>query len=541
MSEKKRSLANIAGIVAAATLISKLFGLVRQAVIAAVLGTGYANGAFVFASIIPNFFLILLGGINGPFHSSIVSVLAKKDRKEAAPILEAVSTIVGLILIGVSVIVWVFAPQLLTLFATGLSQKAPEVREIAIQQLRLMAPTIWFTGMIGIGFGALNAVDIYWLPSISPLISSSGVIVAVGVLWLLFGSKVGDPSYAMTGGIALGVAFLAGTILQWLLQVIVQRSAGLGSLKFRFDLRSPAVKEVQKVMGPALFASGMLQINLITGMFFLSFVENPAAAVTSLDFANLLVQTPLGILSSMILVPLLPVFAKLSAPEHWPDLRQRIRQGMLMTAIAMLPLGGLMMALATPIVQVVYEYGKFKAQSSTGLVASILMAYAVGMFVYLGRDVLVRVFYSLGDGDTPFRITVVNIFLNAVLDYILVGRFGAPGVVLATVVVNISSVIALTYFLDRKLNGVGWQTWVMPIFGLTLISFIAGAISWGVAWGLQSWWSAQGWLFAVVKLTIAGGVGVICFAVLVTQLKLPEVEFFWDKIKSRLPRRFSNP
>lgn len=539
MSEKKRSLANIAGIVAAATLISKLFGLVRQIVIAAVLGTGHANGAFVFASIIPNFFLILLGGVNGPFHSSIVSVLAKKDRKEAAPILEAVSTIVGLVLILVSVVVWVFAPQLLTLFATGLSKTAPEVRDIAIQQLRIMAPTIWFTGMIGIGFGALNAIDIYWLPSISPLISSSGVIVALGVLWLLFGSKIGDPSYAMTGGIALGVAFLAGTILQWLLQVVVQRNAGLGSLKFRFDLHSPAVREVQKVLGPALFASGMLQINLITGMFFLSFVDNPAAAVTSLDFANLLVQTPLGILSSMILVPLLPVFSKLSAPEQWPDLRQRIRQGMLMTAIAMLPLGGFMMALATPIVQVIYEYGKFKAQSSTGLVASILMAYAVGMFVYLGRDVLVRVFYSLGDGDTPFRITVVNIFLNAVLDYLLVGRLGAPGVVLATVVVNIFSVIALTYFLDRKLNGVGWQTWAMPIVGLTLISFVAGAVSWGVSWGLQTWWGTHGWLFSVAKLTIAGGVGLCCFVALVTQLKLPEVDFFWQKLGSRLPGRLT--
>jgi putative peptidoglycan lipid II flippase len=539
VSEKKRSLASIAGLVAVATLISKLFGLARQAVIAAVLGTGYANGAFVFASIIPNFFLILLGGINGPFHSAIVSVLARKNQKEAAPILEAVSTIVGVILVIVSVVVWVFAPQLLTLFATGLAQRAPEVREIAIQQLRIMAPTIWFSGMIGIGFGALNAVDIYWLPSVSPLISSSGVIVAVGVLWLWLGSKISDPSYAITGGIALGVAFLVGTILQWLLQVIVQRNAGLGSLKFRFDLQSPAVKEVQKVMGPALFASGMLQINLITGMFFLSFVENPAAAVTSLDFANLLVQTPLGILSSMILVPLLPVFAQLSAPEDWPDLRQRIRQGMLLTAIAMLPLGALMMALATPIVQVIYEYGAFKAQSSTGLVASILMAYAVGMFVYLGRDVLVRVFYSLGDGDTPFRITVVNIFLNAVLDYILVGRFGAPGVVLATVVVNIFSVIALTYFLDRKLNGVGWQTWTMPILGLILVSFLAGASSWGIEVGLQHWWTSQGWLISVAKLTIAGTVGILLFTGLALQLKVPEVELFIGKIKDRLPRQQS--
>jgi putative peptidoglycan lipid II flippase len=538
VSEKKRSLANIAGIVAAATLVSKLFGLVRQVVVAAAFGVGNANGAFLFASLIPNFFVILLGGINGPFHSALVSVLAKRDRKEAAPILESVSTIVGLALLIPSVLVFIFAPQLLTIFATGLATKAPEVREIAIQQLRIMAPTAWFAGMIGIGFGALNAVDIYWLPSVSPLISSSGVIVAVGVLWLLLGSKIGDPDSAMLGGIALAIAFLAGTILQWLVQVIVQRKEGLGRLRFRFDLQSPAVKEVQKVMGPALFASGMLQINLYTGMFFLSFVDKPATAVAALDYSNLLVQTPLGILSNMILVPLFPLFSKLSAPEHWPDLRQRIRQGMLMTAIAMLPLGAFIMALATPIVRVVYERGAFDPEASR-VVAAVLMAYAVGMFVYLGRDVLVRVFYGLGDGDTPFRISVVNIFVNAVLDYLLVGRFGAPGVVMATVCVNIFSTIALTYFLDRKLNGVGWQNWAMPIVGLTLISFIAGAASWGVSWGLQFWWDTHGWLFVVVKLAIAGGIGLGLFLILVTQLKLPEVDLFVEKIKSRLPSRFA--
>jgi putative peptidoglycan lipid II flippase len=124
-----------------------------------------------------------------------------------------------------------------------------------------------------------------------------------------------------------------------------------------------------------------------------------------------------------------------------------------------------------------------------------------------------------------------------VLDYILVGRFGAPGVVLATVVVNIFSVIALTYFLDRKLNGVGWQTWTMPILGLTLVSFLAGASSWGIEVGLQHWWTSQGWLISVAKLAIAGTVGIILFTGLALQLKLPEVELFIGKIKDRLPGR----
>ena len=214
----------------------------------------------------------------------------------------------------VTVIVVVFAPQLLTLVARGLAEKEPLVREIAIQQLRIMAPTAWFAGMIGIGFGALNAADVYWLPSVSPLLSSVTIVVAVGGLAFWLGSHVGDPQYALLGGSVLAGAFVVGTVLQWAAQAIAQKQAGLGGFRLRLDLKNSAVKDVLTVMGPALFASGMLQINVYTDMYFTSYLEKPSAAVSALDYANLLVQTPLGILSNMILVPLLPVFSQLSDP-----------------------------------------------------------------------------------------------------------------------------------------------------------------------------------------------------------------------------------
>ena len=87
------------------------------------------------------------------------------------------------------------------------------------------------------------------------------------------------------------------------------------------------------------------------------------------------------------------------------------------------------------------------------------------MFAYLGRDVLVRVFYALGDGQTPFRISTFNIFLNIVLDWIFVKPFGAPGLVLATVGVNCSSMLMLLLLLDRKLNGLPWREWSCTNFG----------------------------------------------------------------------------
>jgi putative peptidoglycan lipid II flippase len=531
---KKRSLVNIASIVAIATLISKVFGLARQVILAAAFGTSAPYGAYQYASIIPSLFLILLGGINGPFHSSLVSVLAKKDNKESATIVQSISSLVGLVMLGVTVLMVVFAPQLITLMASGLTNTEPEVREMAIQQLRIMAPTAWFAGMIGIGFGALNAADVYWLPSVSPLLSSVAMIGSVVGLWLWKGSALMSAENGAMAGMVLAGAFVAGTVLQWGAQAIAQHQQGMGGFKFRMDLQNPDVKQVMRLMGPALFASGMLQINVYTDMQFTSYLPNPSAAVSALDYANLLVQTPLGILSSMILVPFLPIFSKLADPQHWGELKQRIRQGLLITATAMLPLGALMIALSKPIVQIVYERYAFSPESST-LVATVLIAYAFGMFVYLGRDVMVRVFYALGDSDTPFKISIVNIGLNALFDYFLL-PLGVQGLVFATVSVNVLSLITLTYFLNRKLNGLPWRSWGISIVGLTIASIIAGGASYGVLTWMQGLVGTRGFVPLVVELCGAGGIGLLIFGAIASQLRIPEVQMFGDRIQAKLKR-----
>ena len=514
---------------AVATLISKVFGLVRQQAIAAAFGVGPAVDAYSYAYVIPGFLLILLGGINGPFHSAIVSVLAKRDRSEAAPIVETITTYVGAVLLLVSVVLIVFSDFFIDLVGPGLS---PQVRAIAIQQLQIMAPMAALAGLIGIGFGTLNAADMYWLPSVSPLFSSITVIGGIAILALQLGPQITTPKYVMLGGMVLAWGTLSGAILQWLVQVVAQWRAGLGTLRLRFNWKLPGVSDVLKVMGPATLSSGMLQINLYTDLFFASSIPGAAAAIS---YAGLLVQTPLGIISNMILVPLLPIFSRLAAPENWPELKQRIRQGLLLTAITMLPLGALMMTLAVPIVQVVYQRGAFKSEASQ-LVASLLLAYGFGMFVYLARDVLVRVFYALGDGETPFRISIINILLNAVLDYILVQRFGASGLVLATVGVNITSTVALLWLLDRKLSGLPLREWSFPILSLIACSFVAGLASWGVSWGFQQAWSTQALLIQLVQLSLAGLVGLGIFALFATQLKLPEVDIFVSRIRQKLGR-----
>jgi len=534
-----RSLRRIALIVAVATALSKVAGLVRQQVIAAAFGVGAAYDAYNYAYVLPGFLLILLGGINGPFHSAMVSVLARRPREEGAHVLAAINTIVGAGLIGVTLVLLVAADPLITLVGPGLDA---ERHAIAVLELRWMAPMALFSGLIGLGFGALNAADVFWLPSVSPLLSSVAVIGGLGLLWWQVGPALALPQQAVLGGIVLAASTTLGALLQWLIQLPALAKQGLNKFQLVWDWKHSGVQEVLQVMGPATFSSGMLQINVFTDLFFASGILGAAAG---LGYANLLVQTPLGLISNALLVPLLPVFARLTAPADRPALIDRIRQGLMLSSASMLPLGALFVALAGPIVALVYERGAFDHQAAV-IVTSLLMAYGFGMPVYLGRDVLVRVFYALGDGTTPFRWSVAGIGLNVIFDWTLVGgptpwgqqlpalNFGAPGLVLATVGVNVITCLALLLALQSRLGGLPLRVWARD----SLLLLGAAAVAGGAAWVLASFvvWP-QGLVGFGLQLGLSGAMGLAIYGWMATAAGVPEAQQLANQLISQLKRR----
>ena len=292
----RRSLAGIAGIVAAATLLSKIVGLLRQQGTAAAFSVGPVADAYSFAYVIPGFLLVLLGGINGPFHSAIVSVIAKRKKEEIAPLIETLNTLSAIALAILTVGLIIFADPIISLVAYGVEPSATS-HAIAVRQLQIMAPMAVFAGLIGIGFGTLNADDQYWLPSVSPLFSSLAVLIALGILALSLGSDITNPEYFLLGGSVLALGTLSGSVVQWLVQLPALWRSRLGSLRPRFNLKDPGVRDVLKILAPATFSSGMMQINVFTDLIFASTIPSTAAA---LNYANLLVQTPLGIISNVI-------------------------------------------------------------------------------------------------------------------------------------------------------------------------------------------------------------------------------------------------
>jgi putative peptidoglycan lipid II flippase len=467
----------------------------------------------------------------------MVSVLARRPREEGAHVLAAINTLVGAVLIGVTLLLFLAADPLIDLVGPGLDA---ERHAIAVLELRWMAPMALFAGLIGLGFGALNAADEFWLPSVSPLLSSVAVIAGLGILWAHLGSAIALPQYAAVGGAVLAGTTLLGAVFQWLIQLPALAKQGLHKFQLVWDWKHPGVQEVLQVMGPATLSSGMLQINVFTDLFFASGIVGAAAG---LGYANLLVQTPLGLLSNALLVPLLPVFARLTAPADRPELVGRIRQGLMLSSASMLPLGALMVGLAGPIVALVYERGAFNA-SAAALVGGLLMAYGVGMPAYLGRDVLVRVFYALGDGTTPFRFSMAGIGLNVIFDWLLVGgptpwglqvpalNFGAPGLVLATVAVNVITCLGLLLALQQRLGGLPLRVWGRDTLLLLGAAVLAGLAAWGLSEGIG--WPSHIWGL-LIQCAFCSGVGLLVYGLLASWAGVPEARELSRQLRQRLP------
>jgi putative peptidoglycan lipid II flippase len=511
-----KSLLKAASLIVVVTLLSKVAGLVRAQAMTAQYGLSPALDAYYLAYSLPSFFLIILGGVNGPFHSAVVSVLSK-DSEDKARVIETLNTLVAIAFGAATFGIMAAAPWIVGLVAKGAS---PEVQAIAVHDMRIMAPLAFIAGQVGLGFGVLTTANSYILPSLSPILSSGAVIIAI----LLFAKDYGAQ--------VLAWGTLAGALFQWFAQVPLQWKLGLGSLRPRFDWHLPQVRQVMKLMAPATLSSVLANLNTYTDQYFASFLG--AGVIGGLPTANLLVQTPQGILSNAFLIPLLPIYSRLSGEEDRPELLAKIREGLLTLAIGVLPLMAFCIALSEPIVQIIYKRGAIDLEAAR-LISGLFIGGTVGMFSFLGRDLMIRLFYVLGDGKTPLIMSFLGIASNFALDFLFVQWFGAPGIPLATAGVTTITFVGLAWLFRKKVGPLGWRSGLVgPLAILALGAGITGVLTWGVYTGLQNFWPIENFFAVLTKLLIALGVGLVSQALWLWRLDFPEITLF----KNQILRRF---
>lgn len=469
-----RKLFKIAGFVGIITIISKIFGLLRDLVIARFFGTSITADAYNFAYLLTGNALVLLGGLGGPFHSATIATLTKvKDNaKESGSFLIKIFTATFFILLLVMFLVLLFKKEIVHLLipATGLAPSYQnKLWELTSLQLQIMSPLIVISGLLGILCGVANVYGGYFWPSFSPVLPS------VAIIFFVF--AYGD----LKLGLALGIGTLIGAMLQLLVQLPDLLKAGLfENLKFAIVKNQEVVSNFGHFLGPALLSTTIGQITVYIDSFFCSGLEE--GSWTATVFANRLIQLPLGVLLTSFLVPFFPRFSELAHSEDFKELKRTSIVVIKSLWFLTLPTAIYLFLFASPIVELIFQRGAFDSRS-TALTSSILIALLLSMIAYVARDTLTRVFYSLGDSKTPLFIAIFSVLLKILLNSMLVNKYHAPGIAFATSLVTVFNFIFLWFLLRKKMGALGWEkhirslikiavaTFVMYLFGLLFVNF----------------------------------------------------------------------
>src|SRR5262249_32974259 len=226
------------------------------------------------------------------------------------------------------------------------------------------------------------------------------------------------------------------------------------------------------------------QLNIYIDSFFTSQLRE--GSWTAIVNANRLIQLPLGVLLTAMLVPILPRFTEQVAARKVDDLKGELRRALTFLWFLGLPMAALLLAIPGPIIQVLFERGHFN-ETSRQLVTVALVYLIPSIFFYVARDLLTRVFYAHHDSKTPYHVALLAIFVKLILDWALVGTLGIGGISLATTLVTVFNLSLLSIFLKAKIGNLGFSRLVAPVAIMMAASGACGL----AAYGSQPWLSAH--------------------------------------------------
>jgi putative peptidoglycan lipid II flippase len=521
-------IAGRAGVVAAGTLLSRILGLVRDQVIAAVFSRAVTDAFFV-AFTIPNVLRQLLA--EGAMQNAVLPVLAEVREREgddgARRFFRAVRGLSLCILTVVSALGVVFAPQLVELFAGGYRDE-PGQFERTVSLTRWVFPYIFFMGTAALGMAALNTYQRFVATSFAPaLLNVSFVAFA-----LLLPSLLGAHGYDV--GLSLAVAVLVGGVLQVVAQWPSLRRIGFFQTP-SLELGHPGVRKVLSRMTPMLFGMGVYYIDTVLARRFLS--ELGTGAQSYFAWALRLCDFPQGIFVMALSTAALPSLSRLAAQNDRVELGKTFAFGMRLALFVALPATALCVALAEPIVMLLFQRGAFDAEA-TRETARALMAQGLAIWAVAGVRQLVAVFYALGDTRTPVLVAALDLMVFIGLALGLRGRLGHVGVSAAVAGASIAQFALLWWFVGKRLPSrhvaeIGGSA--ARVIGAALAGGLAArAVVQGLGTGPEATPTAR------LLPGLAGSlVFVLVFAVAAVVLQSPELAALKQALQRRLRRRAS--
>jgi putative peptidoglycan lipid II flippase len=376
---KKASLGKSFSLVAILTVVSKLAGLVRDIIIAGVYGAGVLADAYNIAYLFTGNVLILFGGLGGPFHSATVATLnPRKNDPKSGVFITQVMVATGFVLLIVAGLVCIAAPYLVQMLAGDYGTNA-QIHELftsqTIYQIRVMSPLIVIAGLIGVTYGILNVYNKLFWPSLSPSIASLAIVVVL----ICFP----DPN----SSVPLAIGTLIGAFGQLFAQLPGMFQC---NLRFRFSMKAAeGLREYMSILWPAIIGTSIGQLTVYVDSFFCTKME--PGSWTAISNANRLIQLPLGVLITAMLVPILPRFSDLATANKPEGVKQEFRRALNFLWFLSMPLTMILCVIPKPLVTALYQRVNWHTRD-TELVVTALLFLAPSIVIYIGRDLMTRVF-----------------------------------------------------------------------------------------------------------------------------------------------------
>src|ERR1700686_4923462 len=517
-----------AGIIGLAVMCSRLLGLAREAICAALFGGGGAMDAFTAAFRIPNLLrdLFAEGALSTAFVTTFSKTIARGGDAAAWRLAHKVATPTAIVLSAICGLGIVFSPQLVATLAPGFD---PGKAALTVTLTRIMFPFILLVSIAALVMGMLNAKNVFGMPAMASSFFNIGSIVG-GVLlgaWL-------DPQFGPRALVGLAIGTLIGGALQLGVQLPRLRRLGY-HFQPDFDWRDAGVKAILALMGPSVIAASTTQLNvLVNSMFASALGDGP---IFWLAIAFRLMQLPLGLFGVALGTVTLPLLSRLVVAGQMTAFRTELARAMRLALLLTIPSTVGLIMLAEPIISVLYQHGKFNAYQAAQA-AGALRFYAIGLAGYAALKVLVNAFYALDRRKTPMLVSFLAVALNLLLNWIFTFRlgWGYRGLAFSTGCIATFNFLLLYALMRRHLHGLESRRMLLMLGKVAAAAAaLVGVCAASSRWLLADWESQ---MFPIKLGALLGTViaGALVFGACGTAFHIEELKELQAAIKRRLRR-----
>ncbi len=505
-----------------ATFISRILGFVKDMILARFFGATAIADTFFVAFRIPNLLreLFAEGSMSSAFIPVLTEYQTRQGIEEAKRLVKITFTFITIFVGLICIIGIVFAPAIVTAIAPGFVGM-PGKFSLTVLLTRVMFPFLLFISLAALVMGALNTRRIFFIPSLAPAMLNITIIIAV----LTLATTMEQPIVAVAIGVVIG------GFIQFAFQLPSFFKSGYG-LTPEYDFRHSGLKKMSILIMPATMGMAVAQINIFVSTILASYL--PEGSITYLYYSMRLIQFPIGIFGVAMGMAILPTLSEHAVKGEFDRLRDDFSFALRLLFFITIPAMAGLIALREPIVNILFQRGKFDYVATVGT-AQALLFYSIGIWSIVGVRVVTASFYSMQDTKTPVKVAVIALAANVIFSIILMKPLKHSGLALANAIASGVNFSLLFFFLRKKLKRVDTKRILNSFIKIIFVSSVMGVIGWMLLHG--ELWRIHGKTLSkafYLSGTIAVCLGVYFF--LSYLLKSEEVSYVMEMVKQKFRR-----